>query len=408
MIKKKINNILKYSFKKIGYNVVKISNNTTFRRNVFGKSYSKRALVSIQDASKDDLTRVKHTCFAETWLIAEALDELRYQVDTVRYRESLSLDRLMKYDFIIGYGEPVNHLLTKGPPSRPLTVCYSTGCHLVWQRHQTAKRLKQAFEQKDAVFRESWRVDDCWWHAPYHFADAVIVTGNEHTASTYAPYTMSPVYPVSLFAFNTVNLNIDDKDYDVSKSKYLWFGGGSLVHKGLDLVIDYFLERPDLELHIGGNIEREPRFCEYYMPKIKSSRNIDYHGFIDLRSEKFSDLMYETAFVIVPSCSEGGCASVLTPMVNGGLIPIVTPACGVDIEDYGIHIEGFQVKDIKNAITKSESLSVSEIMDRSHHILKKKSSEYSQDAFKERIHQAVSACLSAPYSLRPENPKKTA
>jgi glycosyltransferase involved in cell wall biosynthesis len=37
--------------------------------------------------------------------------------------------------------------------------------------------------------------------------------------------------------------------------------------------------------------------------------------------------------VIFPSASEGGAAAILTVMKHGGLIPIITKACGLDIDD---------------------------------------------------------------------------
>ena len=45
--------------------------------------------------------------------------------------------------------------------------------------------------------------------------------------------------------------------------------------------------------------------------------------------------MSECAFVVHPSISEGGSPSVLNVVANGGLIPVCSKACGVDLPEDG-------------------------------------------------------------------------
>ena len=60
-------------------------------------------------------------------------------------------------------------------------------------------------------------------------------------------------------------------------------------------------------------------------------KNVVHIGFINLKSERFLNLMNEASFILFPSCSEGMASGVLTCM-NHGLIPIITKECGIDIE----------------------------------------------------------------------------
>ena len=83
------------------------------------------------------------------------------------------------------------------------------------------------------------------------------------------------------------------------------------------LVLDYFSNRSDLTLHVCGPIENEKEFVEIYKKELYFSDHIKTHGFIDLGSKKFEDILASCSFVIFPSCSEGGCPSVITAIGNG-------------------------------------------------------------------------------------------
>ena len=56
---------------------------------------------------------------------------------------------------------------------------------------------------------------------------------------------------------------------------------------------------------------------------------------MDINSADFKNVMDKCAFVVHPSVSEGGAASVVTVMANGGLIPIISKSSGLDVEEFG-------------------------------------------------------------------------
>jgi glycosyltransferase involved in cell wall biosynthesis len=99
-----------------------------------------------------------------------------------------------------------------------------------------------------------------------------------------------------------------------SNTHFLWFGGAGLVHKGLDLLLDYFYENPSLTLHICGPIESEPLFAQAYKKELYETENIIMHGFVDIRGQVFEEIIKRCAFVVFPSCSEGQAAC--NPPVN--------------------------------------------------------------------------------------------
>ena len=53
------------------------------------------------------------------------------------------------------------------------------------------------------------------------------------------------------------------------------------------------------------------------------------------------------------SITEGNCASVVTCMKNGGLIPLITNNVGVDIDNCGFNINEFTEQALNDAINKA-------------------------------------------------------
>lgn len=122
-------------------------------------------------------------------------------------------------------------------------------------------------------------------------------------------------------------------------NSYLCFAGNGLICKGVDVVTEAFLNEPDKKLHICG--PPESAYFEYYGDKIKSSKNVKYHGFVEPGGDVFKKLASECSFVIFHSSAEGCCTSVATAM-RSGLVPvtnswtgILVNGCGIDMPEGG-------------------------------------------------------------------------
>jgi len=169
----------------------------------------------------------------------------------------------------------------------------------------------------------------------------------------------------------------------------VWFGSKGAIHKGLDLVLDFFLKNPDLNLHICGELQKESRFYEIYRKRILSSPNIRMYGFVDIMSEDFKKIMKLGVFSILPSCSEANATSVLTTMANGGMIPIVTRNTGIDIHDYGILIEELSPEGIEKSIHFSQTLSLEQVNNRSEKIFNYCQTNYTIENFKRNLRKIL-------------------
>ena len=129
---------------------------------------------------------------------------------------------------------------------------------------------------------------------------------------------------------------------------FMWFGSSGSILKGLDLVLEYFIENPQYNLHVVGPLDEE--FIRFYQKQIEKCLNITFYNFLDTSSKEFMNLAYLCAFNIFPSGSEGCPGSVIT-LMQMGVIPITSQWGAIDqIEHYGYLLPELSVEAISKAI----------------------------------------------------------
>ncbi len=123
-----------------------------------------------------------------------------------------------------------------------------------------------------------------------------------------------------------------------SRNKFLCFAGNGFICKGVDLLVEAFVEMPELQLHICGP-DTEPGFFEVLGKRIQEAENIHYEGFVNTGGERFETLMSECSFVIFASSSEG-CATSVATVMRGGLVPILNKETGINLGTFGFKLDG--------------------------------------------------------------------
>ena len=114
-----------------------------------------------------------------------------------------------------------------------------------------------------------------------------------------------------------------------------------------------------MSIHIIGKIDDD--FLEFYKPRIINCSNIHIHGFLDLQSEKFKNIINKVTFTIFPSASEG-CPGSTVALMYEGVIPIVSKVASFeDIDQCGYVIKELSEEGVKNAILWAMNLSDSSI-----------------------------------------------
>ncbi len=222
-------------------------------------------------------------------------------------------------------------------------------------------------------------------------SDLIIPLGNEFVLKTYTDYNNKANYKsIDAFFFKNENFDINKKNFSQAKNKFLWFGSVGAIHKGLDILLDIFSNRDDIELHICGLNKNEKKFSEYYDSALNHRSNIINHGFVNIDSQEFLDIINICAFVVHLSLSEGGAPSVLTCMGNGGLIPIISRSTGIDIVgDNNLLIEKINRDEVEDKINKALKINEEELKRMSKFIQHESSQKYTLQNYKDNLKSII-------------------
>ncbi len=114
-------------------------------------------------------------------------------------------------------------------------------------------------------------------------------------------------------------IRIKTKKDKIVLKNYIYYSGAGFLHKGLDLIIEYFIKNQNLKLHIcSPNYEK--KFLDFY--DISKYENIIYHGNVKEDSIEAEKLFSKCGYIISMNCSGGGSASLAVGR-RYGLIPVV-------------------------------------------------------------------------------------
>lgn len=339
--------------------------------NHFNTQYKKKALLSyiVSPFKKHSLN---HTNSYESQTWALILNELGYQVDIINYNNYNKSTNLSQYDLICGFGDVFQNYFER-IEGQAKTIYYGAGMHVCYQNNNSLNRVKDVYKKKSVWLGKSARfVEKTWTHQTV-LVDGIIALGNEVCANSYRKYYEDNVLSILAPFYNTQDANeiMNNRTPNANKN-FLWFGSTGLIHKGLDLLLDYFSRNSDLSLHVCGPIQNEPDFVRVYKKELYETPNIITYGFIDIKSRIFTDILKNCSFIIFPSCSEGGSPSVVTAIGNGGLIPIITKETTIST-GYEIWIDSFDYNAIEKAVRSAMEFTDSEILE-----LQKKNYEYIQ------------------------------
>ena len=361
--------------------------------NYFRTSYAQNALVSyITDPFRNEIS-FNHTNSFESMEIGKAINEAGFNVDIADYDYEGRID-YSRYDLIFGFGEPlINSFYKRG--KKLITVYYGTGMHLNTQNANTLNRVKEVFDKKGVWLPGSGRIVDKAWSIQTTLVDAMVLLGNEEVTKTYSPFFKGKIFniPASFYKVTIYDEIISSKDFNTAKKHFLWFGSSGMIHKGLDLLLEIFSKREDIQLHICGPLEGEPEFKQTYYNELFKIGNIHYHGFVSLNTVLFKELMQKCAFVVFPSCSEGGGAAVLNVCGNGGVIPLLSKEASIDIDDFGFIFEKIDNESIQAVINQALQLPDQEIKERSIKCYEMISKKHSQINYASDLRKCLTRIL---------------
>lgn len=318
--------------------------------NVFKKTYKKKALLSylIKPFIQND--NLSHTNSRESYLLAKILDDLGYIVDVIDYDIKANNINFNEYDIILGQGEALEQSIIENSKSKK--ILYSPGCSQNYNHIESINVLKRFYTRNNLLISKECRFAKQNWVLQQNFSDQYIVLGNRFVSDTYINQGISKnrILNVNIFYHDIGQIDLNRKDFTKTQKCFLWFGGTGAIHKGLDIVIEYFAKHKELDLYICGHLSGN--FYDFYKDNIENNNNIHYKSFVHIKSDEFYKIVMSCSALIYPSISEGGAASIISVLAFGGLIPIITKSSGLDLNEHCIIMSESSITEIDNGIKK--------------------------------------------------------
>jgi glycosyltransferase involved in cell wall biosynthesis len=328
----------------------------------------------------------KHNNYWRSLRMAETFLEIGFCVDVIDYRNKTFIPE-KEYAFFID----VRHNFERLSPylnKDCVKIMYIDTAHILFHNAAEARRLLELQQRKGVTLRPQ-RLS--LPNLAIEYADCAITHGNKFTINTFA-YAHKPIYRIPQSTYYTYPLP-EDKNYEMCRKNYLWFGSDGFVHKGLDLVLDAFAEMPDYHLYICGPIQKEKDVQKVYYRELYETSNIHTIGWVDVNSREFHEIIQKCIALIYPSCSEGGAGSVVTCM-HAGIIPVASYESGVDIEDdYGVILKDCSVDAIRNTIKMISSLPVEKLRQMTYKAWEYARAHHTRERFDEEYKKTISIIL---------------
>ena len=211
------------------------------------------------------------------------------------------------------------------------------------------------------------------------------ILGNTFTIENYS-YANKPIYRIPIST--TREFAWQDRDIDVIRHNYLWFGSSGFVHKGLDLVLELFAGLPEKQLYVCGPFEKEHAFLQEYHQELFETSNIHPVGWVDVNGLKFKEILDQCLGIVFPSCAEGGGGSVISCM-HAGVIPVVSYEASVDVTDNGVILKENTVSEMHKSVTQLSGLPATELEGMARETWEHAANIHSKKSFAEKYREFV-------------------
>jgi len=327
--------------------------------------------------------------------MVKVLTRMGYVVDVIDFNcKDFKSDKV--YDLFIGHAGVNWEYLSRNVLRDAVKIYFSTS--LYWRQFNRREAARFESLQKRRGVRLPY---DRWIKVSEEFAvhdaDGIVCLGNRFAAQSYAGFPLCIC--VNNGVYRDDHYDRTDKDFDSARRHFLYFGSAGNIHKGLDLLVEAFMQL-DADLWYAGKVESA--FYKVYADELPSHPNIHFineNKWVNLRSPLFYELMNRCNCVILPSCAEGSCGGVVECM-NQGLIPIVSRGATIDVADFGIMLRTDSVEEIVRVVR--EVMAKSTQWHRRHSIMTRQAvlRDFSEQAFCTNLRTAIENVLTQAPKIR--------
>ena len=284
-----------------------------------------------------------HTQYWDCVQVAQTFLDLGYAVDVIDSHNQ-TFQPTKPYAFFVGHR--INFDRLAGLLKREcVKIAYLDTAHWVFNNQATYRRKFDLQLRKGVTIKDSHRLIEL--NLAIELADYAVTYGNQFTLDTYR-YANTPLFRVpmstcALFPWP------EDKEYGACRTNFLWFGSHGFVHKGLDLVLEAFVDMPEHQLYVCGPLEKEKEFVKVFYNELYRTPNIHTIGWVDVNGPEFLEVANKCVGIVFPSCSESGGGSVIACM-HAGLLPLVSYESSVDVDEFGVVLKDNSINTIKNTV----------------------------------------------------------
>ena len=325
------------------------------------------------------------------WAVTEIVRiflERGYDVDAIEWN---NFKFIPKKKYIVCIDMQYNlERLSKYLPANCIKIMHLVASYPEYQNKVENERIK-ALEKRRGVIIQPRRTDPLTSNPG--IADFIGGYGNKTVHGTFASFGKK-IEKIPVPAMDTYDFP-ENKNFEISKGNFLWFGGGGAILKGLDLVVEAFATLPHLNLIIIGPASYEKEFEEIYkkelnLPNIKrySRPKITKSGKIMVDGKDISEIFNQCGAIVYMSASEGGGGATVHAM-QAGLFPIVTPNTGIYEEAPSIIVNNPTVENIKNAVLEFSKLPAEKIKEMSKDVWIFARENYTREIFTKKYENFI-------------------
>ena len=327
--------------------------------------------------------------------LVRMLDELGYVVDVMDHNDFRSPIK-HDYDLLIGFGRAEE--LAKHLPREVVKIRLATGSEANFHNQRERERIEEVNQRRGCNLEVVRRNPD--QSELIRYFDAIACLGNAVTAATYRPYFDKEIYCFNNHGYDQWMGLPEGKDFEEARRNFLFFGGRGQVLLGLDLLLEVFANRPDLNLFVCGPFEREKEFVKCYRKELFETPNIFPVGWVSVAGEDYLELVKRCSTVIVPICSGASTGGVVVCM-GYGLIPVVTREAGIDTDDFGITLPSYKMADIEKAVDWISTQPADWHEETARKVLSATRQDFSQAAFSRQFREILCTVLEKHASQPP-------
>ncbi|MEK7751619.1 MAG: hypothetical protein AAB654_06850 [Acidobacteriota bacterium] len=319
--------------------------------------------------------------------IPRALNELGYELDILHY-ENTAWTPKRHYDLFVGHAAYNFCRIAEALGESAVRIYFSTGIYWrEWNRREAERFYELAV--RSGYFLPADRAIAQSEEEANSRADGIIFLGNREVAHTYARFTNA--IGLNNAAYPVLWDGVVKQEYGPGRSHFLFFSGRGNVHKGLDLLLEAFVDT-GLHLHICQHLE--PAFRRVYKQELEGAPNIHPHGYIPMRSPAFYRLAAQCNWVISATCAEGQPGAVIECMAHG-LIPILPNSANIDVESWGVRLPRCDVDTIRTVIREAAGMPERECRRRAREMLAEVPESHSVERFRSSFKRAVETIVAA-------------